>query len=158
MLGDSGIGHPCSSLVHGIRCQGPKGGQGVPDDLLGQPEVEGNMPTSDLLRRLQENPPGSPLDWRKVREEIHDEHERAVTSDERATLLQIFGLVMDLVERQAALNAEDLKQFRNAREADYRLLIVKEALVGENVCTETLDVITPREDAAGRMTADHELP
>lgn len=114
------------------------------------------MSASDLLQRLQAAPPGAALDWRKIREEIHDEHERATTTEERVILLGIFKAVMDLIER-SDLDHEDLEKFREARLTDYRLLIVKEALIGENVCTETLDTVTQREISAGRMSPDDSL-
>ena len=62
---------------------------------------------------------------------------------------------MDLVERN--IGPDDLPLFRETRLKDYRLLLVREALIGENVCVETLDAITRREIEAGRMTPDDEL-
>lgn len=114
------------------------------------------MSVNDLLQRLQAQPAGAPIDWQKIREEIHDEHDRATTTEERVALLGIFTAVMDLVER-GGLSHEAMEKFRAARLADYRLLIVKECLVGENVCTETLDAVTQREVVAGRMAPDDEL-
>lgn len=111
---------------------------------------------SALLQRLQATGPGDSLDWRKIREEIHDEHDRATTTAERVTLLEIFQAVMNQVER-SGLSPEDLESFKDARKKDYNLLIVKETRVGENVCTETLYAVTEREVAVGRMAPDHPL-
>jgi hypothetical protein len=118
------------------------------------------MPLSDLLRRLQGVPLGEPINWPQIREEIHDEYDRTTTAEERVILLELFKATMDLVERQsvsAMVDAETLDQFRNAREADYRLFILKESLVGENVSVDLLDAVTRREVAAGRMAMDHSL-
>jgi hypothetical protein len=71
-------------------------------------------------------------------------------------LLSIFTVIMDQVER-SGLSGEDLAKFKVARRQDYNLLLVKESLVGENVCTETLSAVTEREVAAGRMAPDDEL-
>jgi hypothetical protein len=114
------------------------------------------MSVRDLLQRLQAQPPGAPVDWRKIREDMHDEHDRATTTEERVALLEIFKAVMDLVKR-SGLTPEDMEKFKEANLKDYRLLIVKEALVGENICTETLDAVTQREVAAGRMAQDDNL-
>ena len=62
---------------------------------------------------------------------------------------------MDIAETTVA--PEDLKTFQGARLKHYKTFIVQEALVGENVCVETLNAITQREIAAGRMTPDEEL-
>jgi hypothetical protein len=99
---------------------------------------------------------GINLNWRELREEIHNEHERSETSEQREQLLAMFVALMDLVER-TDIAAENLDQFRQTRQKDYNLLIVRECLVGENVCTETLDAVTQREVAAGRMDPQHEL-
>ena len=37
---------------------------------------ESRTKMSELLQRLAAMAPGETLDWRKVREEIHDEHDR----------------------------------------------------------------------------------
>jgi hypothetical protein len=114
------------------------------------------MSANDLLQRLKTMPSSAPLEWTKIREEIHDEHERAETMEERVILLEIFKAVMDQVER-AGLTTDDLTTFRAARLKDYRLLIVRECMIGENVSTETLDAVTQREVAADRMAPDDEL-
>lgn len=114
------------------------------------------MSAGDLVQWLKLRPVGAPIDWRKIREEIHYEHVRATTTEERVALLHIFKAVMDLVER-SGLSPEDMEKFREARLKDYHSLIVGESLVGETICTETLDAITRREIEAGRMAPDDNL-
>lgn len=67
---------------------------------------------------------------------------------------------MDLVERNLERSESPpnlLQDFRKTREADYRLFLVRESMVGENVCAETLAAVTQREVDAGRMSPDHTL-
>jgi len=105
------------------------------------------MRASDLLERLRSMPIGAPMEFKKIRDEIHEEHERATTTEERVTLLKIFTTVMDRVER-SGLSPDDLEQLRAARLQDYRLLLVRESLIGENVSPDILFEVTEREIAA----------
>ncbi len=108
--------------------------------------------------RLQQllNVPGAPLvNWREINKEICEEFGRATTLDYRIALLEGFKSTMDIAE--TSLAHEDLKVFQEARLRQYKTFIVQEALVGQNVCVETLNAITQREIAAGRMAPDDEL-
>lgn len=116
------------------------------------------MSAQELIERVQKlSEASSPLDWRSIREQIHDEFDHAKTTTERIQLLALFTAVMNLVERNIGDDAETLTKFRNVRLGDYRLLITKECLVGENVCADTLYAVTAREIAAGRMAPDDSL-
>jgi hypothetical protein len=115
------------------------------------------MSVNDLietLKSMDEN--GQDIDIKTTRERIYKEYEKATTIEDRVTLLKIFNAVMDLVER-SGLSPDDLQEYRNAREDYYKLFIVQESLVGENVCPETLAAVTQREVTAGRMSPDNEL-
>ena len=102
------------------------------------------------------NAPGAPLvNWREINKEICNEFGRATTEDYRIALLEGFKSTMDIAETTVA--PESLRVFQDARAKQYKLFIVEEALVGENVCVETLHAITQREIAAGRMLPDNEL-
>jgi hypothetical protein len=102
------------------------------------------------------NAPGAPLvNWREINAEICEEFGRAKTEDYRVSLLAGFKATMDIAETTVA--PESLKTFQEARSKQYKTFIVEEALVGENVCVETLDLVTKREIAAGRMAPDHTL-
>jgi hypothetical protein len=114
------------------------------------------MSASELLERLKAMPLGAPLAFKKIRDEIHEEHERATTTEERVTLLKIFTVVMDQVER-GGLSPDDLEQLRASRLADYRLLLTRESLIGKNVSPDILYEVTEREVLAGRMAPDDDL-
>ena len=116
------------------------------------------MNAKDILSRLQaDTEAGKPLDFRAVREQIHDAAEQTVDSSERVILLQVFHAVMDLVERSGNIAPEDLGLFRDTRAKDYRVLLMREVLIGQNVSVELLHAVTQREVQAGRMTEDDEL-
>ena len=122
------------------------------------------MSTQELLQRLEAIPPGGDLNFVAIREEILREYDNASSTEDRVLCLAMFKVVMDTVERQLELWAQQgkatpsqLAEFKEARRKDYHSLIVQEALVGENVCVETLDSITRREIAAGRMTEENNL-
>ena len=122
------------------------------------------MSVRELLRRLEAAPPGGDLDFPGIRQEILHEYDKAATAEDRVLCLAMFKVVMDTVERQLENRAQQgnfpptqLAKFKEARRNDYQSLIAQEALVGENVCVETLDAITQREIAAGRMAEDNSL-
>lgn len=98
----------------------------------------------------------TPVDWRDIRDNIHNEFKQASTSEERVFLLEAHKILNDLLERNLH-EPEKIKMFQGARLQDYHLLIVQECLVGTNVSPTALDAVTQREVAAGRMTLDDEL-
>jgi hypothetical protein len=108
----------------------------------------------DLLDRIENGPS---LDWRAVREEIHDLFGQVATA-ERVTLLRIFTAVMDTVERQGFKGRpDDLAIFRETRRKGYNLLLAMETVVEGNVSPDLLDMVTAREVAAGRMSPDDNM-
>ncbi len=116
------------------------------------------MSASDLLSRLQADASsGKALDFRAVREEIHNLSERTSDVGERVILLQVFHAVMDMVERSGNVATEHLDAFRTTRAQDYRLLLMREVLIGENASAELVNAVTQREVQSGRMREDDEL-
>ena len=114
------------------------------------------MSVATLLTRMQSL--GDDVDWRGLREEIHDEVDKPITDEEHHTLLALFTALMDLVERNVVAHSPDkLADFKNTRLEDYRLLMVKRATVDGNVIPEKLHRITAREVAEGRMAPDDTL-
>ena len=83
--------------------------------------------------------------------------ERTADAGERVALLQIHHAVMDMVERSGNVDPENLDAFRDTRAKDYRLLLMREVLIGENASVELLNVVTQREVQAGRMAEHDEL-
>jgi hypothetical protein len=117
------------------------------------------MTVRDLFERLEAQAATSgPMDLLRIRKDIHAEHERATTTADREALLAIHKTVMDAAERQ--IRAEDLADFRKVRSQDYCLLLIKEAIIGDNsgnINPLRIAAITRRAVEAGRMAADDEL-
>jgi hypothetical protein len=109
----------------------------------------------ELYDLLPERPADVLANWREIRLKIHDEFDLAKTEEQRVALLAAFTAMMNLVEPNIA--PEEREKFQMARRQDYKLLIAKECLVGENVCTETAFAVTRREALAGRMSPDESL-
>ena len=70
---------------------------------------------SELIKRLQAMKVGDALDWKKIRLEIHDEHERATAEAQRVALLETHRIIMDLVEKGDGIAPENLEAFRETR-------------------------------------------
>lgn len=113
-----------------------------------------NPKLTDLITRMQSK---EPFDARGVQREISALWDELDVEEDRVTLLAVHKSVMDLIERSAGISGEALKRFQGAREGEYRLFLMKEAMLDdENVDPAELDRITAREVAAGRMSAESE--
>jgi hypothetical protein len=108
-----------------------------------------------LLLDLTETPMSILQNWRQIIAEIESEFNRATITDYRVALLSLFTVTMDIAETHMA--PEALGRFKEDRLKYYRSFLVQEARVGQHICTQTLDEVTQREVAAGRMDADDEL-
>ncbi len=116
------------------------------------------MSATEILSQLQADAAaGRSLDFLAVRKQIHDASERTSDSSERVILLQLFHAVMDLIERSGNIAPEDMEVFRNTRAKDYKLLLMREVLIGQNVSIELLNATTLREVQTGRMAENDEL-
>lgn len=127
----------------------------------GDLQIEG---APELFRLLNEI--GAPmLNWREINAEICKEWDQTfgdqsesnwpLLSVKRVDLLALFKSVMDIAE--SSIHPEDLEVMRDAREGQYKSFIFQEAMVGENVCVDTLYAVTEREIRAGRMDPGHAL-
>jgi hypothetical protein len=110
---------------------------------------------SQRLQELTERTVDAILNFQEIREEISKEFGQAKTAEYRAALLAMLKSTEDIVETTIA--PENLEEFKRIRLLGYKTFIVQEALVGEHVCAETLDEVTRREIAAGRMDPSDEL-
>jgi hypothetical protein len=110
------------------------------------------MPTP--LQQLIDAPGAPASNWHEICNEINKEFDHA-TPEHRIALLQLLHSTMDIVSRYIA--PEDMEKFTEARRKQHRILVVQESVVGVNACVETLDAVTQREVAAGRMAPDDEL-
>jgi hypothetical protein len=127
----------------------------------GHIEIEGGTTLFRLLNDI-----GAPmLNWKEINAEICNEWDQTfgdqsdlnwpLLSVKRVHLLALFKSVMDIAEK--SVSAEDSELIRNAREQQYKTFVVQEAMVGENVCVETLYAVTSREIIAGRMDESNSL-
>src|ERR1700730_4101108 len=119
------------------------------------------MSVRQLFQRLEAPLVGGvPLDWQKIRNDVHEEHERATTTADRVALLDIHKALMDAVERGAGFTAAELEKFKETRRGDYNLLLIREAMIGApdgNINPQKMGEITRREVEAGRMAPDDDF-
>lgn len=118
------------------------------------------MAATDLVTQLlNELSAGHSIRWQEAREQIHDEHSAATSTEDRITLLELHRALMDAVERNC-VEPDKLAEFRKARLQDYRLLLFKEAVIGRTdgmVDPVSMGRIAQREAEAGRLSTDDEL-
>jgi ribonuclease HII len=113
------------------------------------------MSANEMFPRLQPQPSESSPNWRRIRDRITEGYSRVSTAD-RVKLLQLYQAVIEMAERQIPPN--ELEQFRVGRMQDYYRMLVSEWLSRDGkVSPATMDAVTRREVAAGRMAADDAL-
>jgi hypothetical protein len=119
------------------------------------------MNANELIECIERQMATGELEWRQVREDIHETHKNATTEAERVLLLSIHKAVIDAVERnEGAIIPGGMDDFRKAHEQDYKLLLVSEGMIGRaNGLMDPMVMrrITDREVTAGRMSPDDEL-
>jgi hypothetical protein len=119
------------------------------------------MAVTDLVARLRKEAADTGgINWARAREDINKEFTDATTVPEREYILGVHKVVMDTVERQGLINPVNLENFRQVREQDFRLMLIKEAKIGSGASTidpVKLFDITKREVQAGRLKPDDKL-
>jgi hypothetical protein len=116
------------------------------------------MKATELMSQLAADAAaGKTLDFPAFREQLHDAYEQTTDSAERVLLLEIFDSVMDLIERSGSVSPENMSAFRETRAKDYKLLLAREVVIGQNASVELMNAVTQREVQAGRMAEDDEL-
>ena len=113
------------------------------------------MINNELIGPVPESTAEAIANWRQIRVKIHDAFEAASSPEQRSALLALNQSIMNLAEK--GIEQKDLEHFREQRGHSYSLLIVKECLVGGQVCPQTAAAVIRRETAAGRMAANHML-
>jgi len=99
---------------------------------------------------------GNAIDWPVLRNRLHEAHSLSQSSGEKVEILQLFHNLMNHVEF-TQISEANMLVFREIRIQDYRQLLIIEGVIGVNACVETLDIITKREIAAGRLSPDDDL-
>jgi hypothetical protein len=113
------------------------------------------MSANEIFRQLQLQPSESSLNWQRIRDRIAEGYSRVSTAD-RVKLLELYQAVIEMAERQIPPN--DLERFRIGRRQDYYRMLVSEWLSRDGtVSPATMDAVTRREVAAGRMSPNDAL-
>jgi hypothetical protein len=109
---------------------------------------------ADLMLRMMSK---EELSWEKTRafrDEIVELNKTARTDEEQVALVFAFNSLMNQVEEFDLIDPSSLDHFRNVREADYKMILSVQAMIGERIDPDRLEYITRREVAAGRLAAD----
>jgi hypothetical protein len=109
---------------------------------------------ADLMLRMKSK---EELTWEKARafrDEIVELNKTAQTDEEQTALVFAFHSLMNQVEEFELVDPSSLDHFRNVREADYKMMLSAQALIGEHINPDRLECITRREVEAGRLAAD----
>jgi hypothetical protein len=112
---------------------------------------------SDLMVRMMTI---KGLTWpqaRAFRDEIVELNKTAHNDEEQTALVFAFHSLMNRVEDLDLIDPSSLQDFRNAREADYRMLLSVQAMVGEMIDPIRLELVTRREVESGRLAADNDF-
>jgi hypothetical protein len=119
------------------------------------------MGLGELLEEAKRHPALLLVNLRQIRDEIHNEHMRAKTFEERGELLAIFKSVMDYVERASNFEPGGPEKFKETRRKDYCLFLAREGREGLRadgyVDPVMMEAVTRREVDAGRMAPDDQL-
>jgi hypothetical protein len=116
------------------------------------------MGLNELLEQAEKRPALLLVKLREIRDEIHNEHERAKTFEERGVLLAIYKSVMDYVEAARNFEPGGLERFKETRRQDYCLFLARECARPDGyVDPVMMEAVTSREIEAGRMAPDDEL-
>ncbi|MBS0389459.1 MAG: hypothetical protein JSR15_13355, partial [Proteobacteria bacterium] len=110
---------------------------------------------NELIGQVPENTVEAVAHWRACRVAIHDAFEQARSPEQRAALLALHRTIMSMAEK--GIEQKELESFREIRGHSYSMLVVKECLVGDEVCAKTADAVIRRELASGRMAPNHGL-
>lgn len=112
---------------------------------------------SDLMVRMMTI---EGLTWpqaRAFRDEIVELNKAAHNDEEQTALVFAFHSLMNRVEALDLIDPSSLQNFRNVREADYRMLLSVQAMIGELIDPIRLELVTRREVEAGRLAADNDF-
>jgi polyhydroxyalkanoate synthesis regulator phasin len=109
---------------------------------------------ADLMLRMMKK---DELTWEKARafrDEIVELNKNTQTDEEQSALVFAFNSLMNQVEEFDLIDPSSLDHFRNVREADYKMMLSVQAMIGDHIDPDRLECITRREVEAGRLSAD----
>jgi len=112
---------------------------------------------SDLMVRMMTI---EGLTWpqaRAFRDEIVELNKIARNNEDQTALVFAFHSLMNRVEELGLIDPSSLQHFKNTREADYRMLLGVQAMIGEMIDPIRLELVTRREVEAGRLASDNDF-
>ena len=109
---------------------------------------------TELIEELSAVGEGGTLDIRGYRDRIVSLHQDVVEESDRELLIQTFFLLLGQAERSAVTQGVDPQSLRNLRDADHRMMLLSEAMIGDHVDPKKLAEVTSREVAARRLEPD----
>ncbi len=93
--------------------------------------------------------------WQAIVSEIEKSLEAEESPEGRDMLFSLFQATMDFAE--TGVSVDELCSFQEARKKRFGGYLLREAIIGDQICAETLDAVTRREVAAGRLASDDPL-
>jgi hypothetical protein len=112
--------------------------------------------SDEHLQNWVEHPALTTGCWRDLIRAIDSEGDAADTLERRGSLLSIFEVAMESVEKTIPL--EEQENFKYMQWWHYRNYLLQLVLVAQELCVETLYAVTESEIAAGRMGPTDRLP
>jgi polyhydroxyalkanoate synthesis regulator phasin len=109
---------------------------------------------ADLMLRMMKK---EELTWEKARafrDEIVELNKTAQTDEEQTALVFAFNALMNQIEGFDLIDPSSLDHFKNVQEADYKMILSVQAMIGEHIDPDRLEYITRREVEAGRLPTD----
>ena len=110
--------------------------------------------TSDLTLRMMQTAAQTWEEAKSYRDEIVELNRVAQTDEEQGVLLFAFNALMNRVAQHGLVDAASLEELKRVREADYKMMLYVQAMVGDRVDPDRLEHVTRREVEAGRLPAD----
>jgi HD superfamily phosphohydrolase len=112
---------------------------------------------ADLMLRMMQTAPRTWEEAKAYRDEIVELNRIAQTDEEQGSLLFAFNALMAQVAERRLVDDASLEKLKGVREADYRAMVIVQALIGDQIDPDRLEYVTRREVEAGRLAPDNDF-